>query len=108
MVCTLYADGMTQRKRRLTVTVDAELVEAANRAVASGSADSMSAWVSAALTDRARRDQQLARLGDSIADYEAEFGEITDEEIARQRRADRQHAIVVRGTHKRAAKARTA
>jgi hypothetical protein len=48
MVCTLYADGMTQRKRRLTVTVDAELVEAANRAVASGSADSMSAWVSAA------------------------------------------------------------
>jgi glycerol dehydrogenase-like iron-containing ADH family enzyme len=99
---------MTQRKSRITVTVDPELVEAANRAVASGAADSLSAWVSAALTDRARRDQQLARLGESIADYEAEFGEITAEEIARQKRTDRQNAVVVRGTHKRAAKARTA
>lgn len=99
---------MTQRKRRLTVTVDPELVEAANRAVASGSADSLSAWVSAALIDRAARDEQLSRLGDSIADYEAEFGEITTEEITRQRRADRQHAVVVRGTPKRTAKANTA
>ena len=99
---------MTDRKRRLTVTVDPELVEAANRAVASGSADSLSAWVNAALTDRARRDQQLARLGDSIADYEAEFGEITTEEIAWQRRADRERAVVVRGTHKPTAKTKTA
>jgi glycerol dehydrogenase-like iron-containing ADH family enzyme len=99
---------MTQRKRRLTITVDAELVEAATKAVASGSADSLSAWVSAALIDRAHRDQQLARLGDAIADYEAEFGEITAEEIANQRRADRQRAVVVRGTKKHAAKARTA
>ena len=89
------------------MTVDPELVEAANRAVASGSADSLSAWVSAALTDRARRDEQLARLGDAIADYEAEFGEITAEEIARQRRADRQDAVVVRGTPKRVAKAKS-
>ena len=99
---------MTPRKSRLTVTVDPELVEAANRAVANGSADSLSAWVSAALTDRARRDEQSARLGDAIADYEAEFGEITTEEIARQRRADRQHAVVVRATPKRAAEAKTA
>ena len=76
--------------------------------MASGSADSLSAWVNAALTDRARRDQQLARLGDSIADYQAEFGEITTEEIARQRRADRERAVVVRGAHKRTAKAKTA
>jgi hypothetical protein len=89
---------MTPRKRRMTVTVDAELVEAANRAVVGGEADSVSAWVSAALTDRARRDQQLARLGDAIADYEAEFGEITAEEIARQRRADRQDACRSRHT----------
>ena len=98
---------MTQRKSRLTVTVDPELVEAGNRAVASGSADSLSAWVSAALADRARRDAQLARLRDSIADYEAEFGEISAEEIARQRRADRQEAVVVRGKPKRAARAKS-
>ena len=104
----MYDKSMTARKRRITVTVDPELVEAANRAVANGLADSLSAWVSAALTDRARHDQQMAQLGDSIAAYEAEFGEITAEEIARQRRVDREHALVVRGTHRRTAKAKTA
>jgi hypothetical protein len=97
---------MTQRKRRLTVTVDPDLVEAGNRAVASGAAGSLSAWVSTALAERARRDEQLARLQDAIADYEAEFGEITPEEIASQRRTDRDDAIVVRGrrTPRRTAK----
>ena len=33
----------------------------------------------------------------AVADYEAEFGAITDDEIAAQRRADRESAIVVRG-----------
>ena len=88
---------MIERKRRITVTVDPELVEAGDRAVASGLADSLSAWVSAALVDRALLDQQLAQLGESIAEFEAEFGEITPEEILRQRRADRQDAVVVRG-----------
>lgn len=97
---------MTPRKRRLTVTVDPELVEAGNRAVAAGRADSLSAWVSTALSDRARRDQQLEHLHHAIADYEAEFGEITAEEMAAQRRADREDAVVVRGP-RRAAPART-
>lgn len=88
---------MTQGKRRVTVTVDPELVEAGNRAVASGAADSLSAWFNTALTERARRDEQLARLRDAIADYEAEFGEITAEEIASQQRTDREDAKVVRG-----------
>ena len=99
---------MTQRKRRLTVTVDPDLVAAGNRAVDSGSADSLSGWVSAALADRARHDEQLARLGDAIADFEVEFGEITAEEIARQRRADRQDAVIVRGDPRRVAKAKSA
>ena len=88
---------MTQRKRRLTVTVDPDLVEAGNRAVTSGAAGSLSAWVSTALAEQARRDEQLARLHDAIADYEAEFGEITPEEIASTRRSDREDAMVVRG-----------
>lgn len=88
---------MTQGKRRVTVTVDPELVEAGNRAVAGGAADSLSAWVNTAMAERARRDEQLARLHDAIADYEAEFGEISAEEIAAQRRADRADATVVRG-----------
>lgn len=84
-------------KQRLTVTVDPELVEAGRRAVASGEAESVSGWVSAALEDRIRRDQQLSLLATAIADFEDEFGEITAEEIAVQRRADRQAATVVRG-----------
>jgi hypothetical protein len=89
---------MTPRKQRLTVTVDPELVDAGNRAVANGEADSLSAWVSSALTDKARKDQQLERLRAAIAHYETEFGAITAEEIATQRRADREDAVVVRGS----------
>lgn len=85
------------RKQRLTVTVDPELVAAGNRAVDAGSADSLSGWVNAALAEQARRDQRLEALGAAIADYEAEFGEITAEEMAMQRRRDRQEADVVRG-----------
>ncbi len=88
---------MTSGKLRITVTVDPAVAEAGNRAVASGAADSLSAWVNAAMAERARRDEQLARLHDAIVDYEAEFGEITTKEIAAQRRADREGARVVRG-----------
>lgn len=88
---------MTARKQRLTVTVDPELVEAGNRAVADGVADSLSGWVSTALSEKIRRDRQLEHLGAAIAEYEAEFGEITAEEVTAQRRADREDAVVVRG-----------
>jgi hypothetical protein len=73
------------------------LVEAGNRAVASGDADSLSAWVSAALADKIRTDRQIEHLRAAVADYEAEFGEISAEEIVAQRRADREDAVVVRG-----------
>jgi ribonuclease HII len=88
---------MTRHKQRLTVTVDPELIETGNRAVASGEADSLSGWVSAAIVDKVQRDRTLASLRAAIVDYEAEYGEITVAEIAAQRRADRQDAVVVRG-----------
>lgn len=88
---------MTKRKERLTVTVDAELLAVANDAVERGSADSLSAWVNEALAERAERDRKLAAGLDAVAAYEAEFGEITEAEIAAQHRADRAAAIVVRG-----------
>jgi Arc/MetJ-type ribon-helix-helix transcriptional regulator len=88
---------MTKRKERLTVTVDAELLAAANGAVERGSADSLSAWVNEALAARAERDEKLAALSDLIAEYEAEHGEITEADIAARHRADREAAIVVRG-----------
>jgi hypothetical protein len=88
---------MTQRKERLTVTVDPDLIVAGNKAVAEGRADSLSGWVNEALVDRAARDRRLAALAQAVADYEAEFGEITDEEMAAVGRADRETAVVVRG-----------
>ena len=88
---------MTPRKQRLTVTVDPQLIEAGQRAVQLGGADSVSAWVSEALEEKIRRDRKLALLAAAIEDFEREFGEITPEEIAAQHRADRADATVVRG-----------
>jgi hypothetical protein len=88
---------MTHKKRRLTVTVDPELVDAGQRAVETGQADSVSAWVTAALEDKIRRDRKLALLGAAVADFELEFGEITAAEMVAQQRVDRAQAVVVRG-----------
>lgn len=57
----------------------------------------MSAWVAGAIAEKVRREQRLAALAEAIADYEAEFGEITEAEMEEQRRADRENAVVVRG-----------
>ncbi|MGF1597134.1 MAG: YlcI/YnfO family protein [Acidimicrobiales bacterium] len=88
---------MSARKQRLTVTVDTELFHAAQQAVESGEAESMSGWVSAAIEDKIRRDHKLRLLALAIADFETEFGVITAEEIAAQQRLDREQATVVRG-----------
>lgn len=79
------------------MTVDPDLIEAGNRAVSAGQVGSLSGWVNEALAERAARDRRLKSLADAIADYEAEFGEITAEEISAQRRSDRETAAVVRG-----------
>jgi hypothetical protein len=97
---------MTRRKARLTVTVDRELVRAGNRSVAAGEADSLSGWVNLALTERVKREQRLRAMADAVAAYEAEFGEITAEEIALQERRDSRSAVVVRGSKLRSAEKR--
>lgn len=79
------------------MTVDPELVEAGQEAVASGAAESVSGWVSAALEDKIRLDRKLAVLAAAVADFESEFGAITGEEIAAQTRSDREKATIVRG-----------
>lgn len=88
---------MTSKKQRLTVTVDPALIEAGQRAVEQGEADSVSGWVGVALEEKVRRDRKLSLLASAIEDYEREFGEITAEEIVAQQRSDRAGATVVRG-----------
>ncbi len=68
---------MTKRKARLTVTVDAELVQAGNRAVRAGRAESLSGWVNVALAEREAKERQLRAMADAVAAYEAEFGPIS-------------------------------
>ena len=88
-------------KERLTVTVDADLIEAANQAVAEGRVASLSGWVNLALAERAAKERRLRTLGEAIAAYEEAFGEITAAELAAQVRADRQNATPVRPRRRR-------
>lgn len=89
---------MSKRKERLTVTVDPDFVDAGNNAVSEGRAESLSAWVNAALAEKVARERRLAALADAVASYEKKHGAISIQELAEQARADRESAIVVRGT----------
>lgn len=87
-------------KRRVTVTVDEALLREASRMVEQGQAESLSAWISEAMAVRAARDQRLASLAELVFEYEREYGEITDDELADQAQADRDAAAAVRfATH---------
>jgi hypothetical protein len=85
---------MTKRhtKERLTVTVDPELVKAGDRAVRAGLAESLSAWVNAALVHQVQRDAQRRAANEAIAAYEAEFGAITDADVRAVEERDRREA----------------
>ena len=97
---------MSVRKERMTVTVDRALVEAANEAVASGRASSLSTWVNAALAERVAKDRHLRALAEAVAGYEAEFGEISAAELVAQQREDRRMSLAVREPRKRPARSR--
>ncbi|MHA6782758.1 hypothetical protein ACVGOW_17445 [Pseudonocardia saturnea] len=83
-------------KQRLSVSIDNDLVDAARAAVEQGEAHSVSAWVGAAMRDRAERDRKLRLMGEWISEFEAEHGEITEAEMDASERAMRARSIVVR------------
>lgn len=89
-------------KQRVTVTVDEPLLDAAAEAVREGRARSVSEWIGEAMSQRHARDQRLAVLGRLIAEYEAEHGFITDDEIAEQAQQDRDAAASFRAAARRA------
>ena len=90
-----YDDRM-KGKQRLSASVDAELMQAGHEAVAEGRAESISAWVSDALRLKADHDGRMRALDEFIAAYEAEHGEITEEEMRAASRRARAGATVVR------------
>ena len=73
------------------------MIEAGQAAVAEGPADSLSGWVNDALHRQADHDRRLRALDDFLTAYEAEHGEITEEQVAGAARRARTHAVVVRG-----------
>jgi len=83
-------------KQRLSASVDADLMQAGQEAVAEGRAESMSAWVNDALRLKADHDRRMRALDEFIAAYEAEHGEITEEDIRDAARRARAGATVVR------------
>jgi len=84
-------------KRRLSASVDADLMIVAQEAVAQGHAESMSAWVNDALRLKAAHDRRMQALDEFLAAYEAEHGEISEEEMREAARQARGRAVVVRG-----------
>lgn len=90
------------------MTVDRIVIAAGNDAVAEGRADSLSAWVNAALTEKVAKERKLAALAQAVAAYEEEFGAISEQEVAEQARADRESAVVVRGSAGRSRRRRQA
>jgi Arc/MetJ-type ribon-helix-helix transcriptional regulator len=87
-------------EQRLSASVDTELVAVAPEAVAAGQAENVSAWVNEALRLKADHDRRLRAVDEFLAAYEAEHGEITDDEIRDAARSARGRAVVVRGKPK--------
>jgi Arc/MetJ-type ribon-helix-helix transcriptional regulator len=90
-------DQCMKAKERLSASVDRELLAAAEEAVKSGRAESVSGWVNEALHRQLDHDRRMSALGEFIAAHEAQFGEITEEEMHQARRRMRSRAIPVRG-----------
>jgi metal-responsive CopG/Arc/MetJ family transcriptional regulator len=83
-------------KQRLSASVDADLMAAAEVAARRGGARNLSAWVNDALRLKLEHDRRLHALAAFIDVYEAEHGEITSAEIAQAARSARARAIPVR------------
>ena len=84
------------KKERLSASVDADLLTAAESAVARGRADTVSAWVNDAMRLRLERDRRLDALAAFINAYEAKHGVITADEMRRAARRSRARARTVR------------
>ena len=83
-------------RERLSASVDPELLAAGHAAVAEGRAESLSSWVNDALRLKAEHDRRMSALDAFLAAFEAEHGQITQDEIMDATRRSRARAIVVR------------
>lgn len=104
----MYDTSVSTHKQRLSTTVDSGLLAAVQEEVAAGNASSVSSWVNEALRLKIVHDRRLAALDRFLDAYEAEAGEITDQEIDEASRRARSRAVVVRGESGRSSRRVTA
>jgi Arc/MetJ-type ribon-helix-helix transcriptional regulator len=90
-------------KQRLSASVDADVLVAAEAAVSEGRAANVSAWVNEALQRHAKYEARMRALDAFLRSYETKHGAITDDEIDAATRRARERAIVVRGKPRRSA-----
>lgn len=83
-------------KQRLSATVEGEFLAAGRAAVTEGRAESLSAWVNDALRRQGDHDRRMRALDGFLDSYEAEHGEISDQEMEASNRRARSRAVVVR------------
>lgn len=84
-------------KTRLSATVDADLIRAAEQAVRRGQAATVSAWLNDAMRLKLEHERRLEALSEFVASFEAAHGEITPAEIRGAGRRARARALVSRG-----------
>jgi hypothetical protein len=83
-------------KQRLSASVDADLLRAAETAARHGRVATVSAWVNDALRLKLEHDRRLQALDAFIGAYETEHGVITAEEMELAARRARHRAVSVR------------
>ena len=89
---------MSATKQRLSASVDADLIGAAEAAAKRGEVANVSAWVNDAMRLKLEHDHRLQALAQFVEEYEEEFGEITAAEMESAEREARARAVVVRGS----------
>ena len=82
-------------KQRLSASVDADLIAAAEDAVAKGRVVSVSAWVNEALRLRVADERRLEALAVFVAEFEREHGPISPDEMDAAARRARGRALPV-------------
>ena len=95
-------------RQRLSASVESTLLSAAEAAVASGAAPTLSAWVNEALRLKLEHDRRMAALDELLSAYESKHGVISAREIAQASRWARNRAVVVRGSATSSRKRRSA
>jgi Arc/MetJ-type ribon-helix-helix transcriptional regulator len=88
-------------KRRLSASVDADLLKAIEKLVRKGRAETLSAWVNAALKEALENEAKMQALDEFFADYEREHGAFTKEELDGVRHEIEKRAIKVRAARRR-------